>query len=179
MYLTEYLLLNLQSRLRLQIMYPPDESRTMQSMLQDVFGMHNIRADDGECQVEVQEEYVLEAVEEEIDESARKFYKLVQDANKPLHDKTQYCKLLAIVHLYNLKYVGGISNTIFTSLLEFINEIVPTDEPTLPKSTYETKIYLRDLGLGYEKISACRNHCMLFWKENEKLDTCTVCGASK
>jgi hypothetical protein len=31
----------------------PDESRTMQSMLQDAFGIHNIRADDGECQVEV------------------------------------------------------------------------------------------------------------------------------
>jgi hypothetical protein len=131
----------------------PDESRTMQSMLEDVFGMHNIRADDGECQVEVQDEYVPEAVEEEIDESATKFYKLVQDADKPLHDKTQYSKLSAIVHLYNLKCVGGISNTIFTYLLEFINEIVPTNE---------TKKYLRDLGLGYEKIPACRNHCMLF-----------------
>jgi hypothetical protein len=30
-----------------------DESRTIYAMLQDVFGMHNIRADDGECQVEV------------------------------------------------------------------------------------------------------------------------------
>jgi hypothetical protein len=56
---------------------------------------------------------------------------------------------------------------IFTSLLEFINEIVPTDKPALPKSMYETKKnkkYLRDLGLGYEKIPTCRNHCMLFWK---------------
>jgi hypothetical protein len=146
----------------------PDESRTMQSMLQDVFGMHNIRADDGECQVEVQADYVLEAVDEEIDENAKKLYNLVQDADKPLHDKTQYNKLSAIVHLYNLKCVGGLSNTIFTSLLEFISEIVPTDEPALPKSMYETKKYLRDVGLGYEKIPACRNHCMLFWKENKK-----------
>jgi hypothetical protein len=51
--------------------------------------------------------------------------------------------------------MGGLSNTIFTSLLEFINEIVPTDEAALPKSMYETKKYLRDLGLGYEKILAC------------------------
>jgi hypothetical protein len=43
----------------------PDESRTMHAMLQDVFGMHDIRADDGECQVQVQAEDVLEAVEEE------------------------------------------------------------------------------------------------------------------
>jgi len=48
----------------------PDESRTMQSMLQDDFGMHNILAGDGECQVEMQADYVPEAVDEEIDESA-------------------------------------------------------------------------------------------------------------
>jgi len=85
----------------------------------------------------------------------------------------------AIVHLYYLKCMGGLSNTIFTYFLEFINELVPTDEPALPNNTYEAKKYLRDLGLGYEKIPACRNNCTLFWKENEKLDTCTVCGKSK
>jgi hypothetical protein len=58
---------------------------------------------------------------------------LVQDVNKSLHDKTQYSKLSAIVHLYNLKCVGELSNMIFTSLLEFINEFVQTDEPALLK----------------------------------------------
>jgi len=60
--------------------------------------------------VEVQAGYVHEAVDEEIDESVKKFYNLVQDADKPLHDKTQYNKLSAIVHLYNLKCMGGLSN---------------------------------------------------------------------
>jgi hypothetical protein len=58
---------------------------------------------------------------------------LVQDADKPLQDKTQYIKLSSIVHLYNLKCVGELSNMIFTSLLELINEFVPIDEPALPK----------------------------------------------
>jgi hypothetical protein len=38
---------------------------------------------------------------------------------------------------------------------------------------------LKDLGLGYEKILACRNNCMLFWKDIEHLDFCTKCGLSK
>jgi len=38
---------------------------------------------------------------------------------------------------------------------------------------------LRDLGLEYEKISACRKGCILFWRENEKLDKCTSCNESK
>jgi hypothetical protein len=44
---------------------------------------------------------------------------------------------------------------------------------------YEAIKYLRDLELGYEMISSCRNDCMLFWKENEKLDICIVCEKSK
>jgi cation transport regulator ChaB len=43
--------------------------------------------------VEVQAEDVPEVVKEEIDESARKLYKLVKDAYKPIHDKTKYNKL--------------------------------------------------------------------------------------
>jgi hypothetical protein len=35
------------------------------------------------------------------------------------------------------------------------------------------------MGLGYEKILACRNDYMLFWKINKELDSCTVCGKSK
>jgi hypothetical protein len=30
-----------------------------------------------------------------------------------------------------------------------------------------------------EKISVCRNDCMLFWKGNKDLDSCIVCGESK
>jgi hypothetical protein len=35
------------------------------------------------------------------------------------------------------------------------------------------------MGLGYEKILACRNDCMLFWKDNKDLDSCIKCGQSK
>uniref|UniRef100_A0A7N2LMQ0 Uncharacterized protein n=1 Tax=Quercus lobata TaxID=97700 RepID=A0A7N2LMQ0_QUELO len=36
----------------------------------------------------------------------------------------------------------------------------------LPDSLYEAKKMIRDLGLDYVKIDACRNNCMLYWKEN-------------
>ena len=35
------------------------------------------------------------------------------------------------------------------------------------------------MGLGYEKILACHNDCMLFWKDNNDLDSCVKCGQSK
>ena len=58
--------------------------------------------------------------------------------------------------------MSGMSNTKFTPLLELINQLLPMDGEALPKTTYEAKKFLRNLGLGYEKILACRNDYMLF-----------------
>ncbi|GLT55491.1 hypothetical protein SLA2020_286080 [Shorea laevis] len=55
----------------------------------------------------------------------------------------------------------------------------PLHDNTKHSNTYEAKKYMKDLGLGYEKIPACRDGCMIFWKETENLDACTVCNKSK
>ena len=33
--------------------------------------------------------------------------------------------------------------------------------------------------MGYEKIDACRNGCMLFYKEDQQKRACDVCGANR
>jgi hypothetical protein len=66
--------------------------------------------------------------------------------------KTKHSKLSVVVHSYTLKGVGGLSNTVFSSLLEFINQLLSTVDEALPNNTYEAKRFLRDMGLGYEKI---------------------------
>jgi hypothetical protein len=83
------------------------------------------------------------------------------------------------VPLYNLKCLGGVTNTIFSALLEFANQLLPDDCEALPDNTYYAKKFLRDMGLGYEKISACHNDCMLFWKDNKDLESCLKCEQSK
>jgi hypothetical protein len=82
------------------------------------------------------------------------------ESEKPLHDKTKH-------------------NTIFTSLLEFTNQLLLTDGEALPKNAYKAKKFLRHLGLGYGKILACQSDCILFWKDIEHLDLYTKCGLSK
>ncbi|XP_071741395.1 uncharacterized protein [Rutidosis leptorrhynchoides] len=49
----------------------------------------------------------------------------------------------------------------------------------IPKSLYELRKMIRDLGLGYEKIDACPNDCMLYWKENKDKIKCDVCQTSR
>ncbi|XP_039126962.1 villin-2-like [Dioscorea cayenensis subsp. rotundata] len=46
-----------------------------------------------------------------------------------------------------------------------------TDEPD--------DVNRRTLGLGYKKVHACPNDCMLFWKNKEHEDICSKCGASR
>jgi hypothetical protein len=122
-----------------------------------------------------------ESVYVEIEDSNRvpnKLEELLNDADTPLHGNTKHSKLGAIVRLFSIKCMGGWSNTSFSMLLEFINELMHPDA-SLPKDTYKVKKYLKDLGLEYEKISACRKGCMLFWRENEKLEKCTFCNESR
>lgn len=44
-----------------------------------------------------------------------------------------------------------------------------------------TKKIIEGLGLKYEKIHACPNNCMLFWKEfaSKNVSECKICGASR
>jgi len=104
---------------------------------------------------------------------------MLKKAEKPLHEGTKHSKLSATVCMYNLKCVGGVSNNILSAFLELINQLLPACEDSLPANTYEAKKYLSDMGLGYEKIPACRNDCMLFWKSNGELESCTIYGESK
>jgi len=133
-----------------------EQGGDMHTMLRDAFSMLDVR-EDINCETQ--------AINEEAAEGdALKYYELLKKKNKPLHGGTKHSKLSATVHLYNLKCVGGISNTIFSALLEFIIQLMPACDETLPVNTYEAKKFLSNMGLWYEKISACRNDCLLFWK---------------
>ena len=98
-----------------------DVGANMHAMLRDLFGMHDVREDNNESQPGVQgaEEPIVDDEPDRVD--AQKYNDLLQKANKLLHGKTKHSKLNATVHLYNLKYVGGVTNIIFSAFLEFVN----------------------------------------------------------
>ncbi|KAG8379756.1 hypothetical protein BUALT_Bualt07G0122500 [Buddleja alternifolia] len=45
----------------------------------------------------------------------------------------------------------------------------------LPDSFYSSKKVVALLGLGVEKIDACENDCMLYWKNEKELQQCKIC----
>ncbi|XP_074360755.1 uncharacterized protein LOC141701007 [Apium graveolens] len=64
----------------------------------------------------------------------------------------------------------------FDELLELIGSVLP-DKHTLPKKYSEVKNMVIGLNMGYEKIDACENDCMLFYKTRTDKLKCDICGA--
>ncbi|CAL2271660.1 unnamed protein product [Prunus armeniaca] len=96
----------------------------------------------------------------------------------------QYEKLLKNVN--QELYPGCESFSVLTAIVELgfdyflgvFKRMLPMDN-CLPKDHKEAQKVLNGLGLGYEKIHACKNNCMLFYKEHESLDTCPICNESR
>ncbi|KAG8382226.1 hypothetical protein BUALT_Bualt05G0054700 [Buddleja alternifolia] len=119
-------------------------------------------------------------MEEEPNEQAKAFYKLLDDAQKELYlGCKKISKLAFLVRLFHLKCTGKWSNKSFTMLLELLKEAFPDATKSLPQSYYEVQKIIGALGLSSTKIDACPNDCMLYWKEHENDEVCHVCKTSR
>ncbi|KAJ0095325.1 hypothetical protein Patl1_16716 [Pistacia atlantica] len=106
------------------------------------------------------------------------FDHLYSEAGKKLYLGCKLSTLTFVVRLMHLKVLNLWSNKSIDMLLTLLNEVLPKVS-SLPKNTYGVKRILQDLGLGCEKIHACKYDYALFWKENKKLENCPVCDESR
>ncbi|XP_042979974.1 uncharacterized protein LOC122310161 [Carya illinoinensis] len=106
------------------------------------------------------------------------FEKLLNDARQPLFDGcAQFSQLSFIVKLLHIKTIGGWSIKSFDMLLELLRFAFPN--ALLPRSYQESRSLQRGLCFTYTKIHACRNDCILFWREHSNLNECPQCGVSR
>ncbi|XP_004298283.1 PREDICTED: uncharacterized protein LOC101305844 [Fragaria vesca subsp. vesca] len=70
------------------------------------------------------------------------------------------------------------SNEHFDDYSSFIRRLLPL-ENKLPSSHYKAKKILNDLGLGYVKIEACKNNCVMFYGDYKDAFKCPKCNASR
>ncbi|KAG9457976.1 hypothetical protein H6P81_002484 [Aristolochia fimbriata] len=107
------------------------------------------------------------------------FNNLFADANKELYPGCKsFSKLKFIIRLLHIKTTRNLSNKAINDLIGLIKEALPNGE-TLPHNYYEAKTLLRKLGFFYEKIDACKNDCILYWKQYEQEHQCPQCHESR
>ena len=103
------------------------------------------------------------------------FENLFHEANRELYPGCKkFSALTFLVKLMHVKVLNCWSDKSFDMLLQLLINAFP-EGSIIPKTYYDAKKMLRELGLGYNSIHACKYDCVLFWKENETLDKCPVC----
>ena len=120
-----------------------------------------------------------ESIGHEIGKNGKNIDYLFSEAHRELYPGcTKFSALSFLVKLMHIKVLNRWSNKSFGMLLELLLDAFP-DGANIPKSHYDAKKMLRDFGLGYDSIHACKNDCALFWKENETFHNCPVCNESR
>lgn len=114
---------------------------------------------------------------EEPNESAKKFFNLMQEAKKELYPGCKEAtKVSFIVRLFQCMF--GISNQGMEQILHLFSLLLPEGH-CVPDSLDKVRKVVRDLGLDYEKIHACVNDCVLFHGAYKDMDECPTCGESR
>ena len=116
--------------------------------------------------------------EEEPFVEAQKFIELVQAAEKPLYEGSDMSLLKAVARLTNLKYEFNLPHRVVDGIASLMKAMCPNDNE-MTTNFYETKKLLAGLELPHYKIHVCPNGCMLFWKDAEELEKCSVCGTER
>ena len=101
---------------------------------------------------------------------------LLKDVDQPLYIGCEtYTQLSLVAKMLSMKFEYNQSLSHFNENARVFKNSLPRDN-TLPEDYYGYKKLLRDLGLPVVKIDACRDGCMLFWKDDKHLDFCKFCN---
>ncbi|KAH7849317.1 hypothetical protein Vadar_016185 [Vaccinium darrowii] len=113
------------------------------------------------------------------DERTMKYLKLLQDAQIELYPGCKnFTTLSFVVRLLHMKVLYRWANESVDALFELFHQSYP-EGVKLPNSHSQAVKVTKDLSFKYETWDACPNNCMLFRKENAKLDACTICNVSR
>ena len=117
--------------------------------------------------------------EEELNATANNFYNMLDSASEPIYpDNTRFTTLSFVNNLLQFKHKHGCSNKGFDELLALIGSVLPNGHK-LPMKYYDVKKLVSGLNMGYQKIDACVNDCMLFYKEDSEKIYCDLCHENR
>ena len=114
----------------------------------------------------------------EMEESAKAFYEMLESSKRPLHEQTELCQLDAIAQVMALKAQFNLGRECYDAMMTIFGRILPKGH-VLPANLYQSEKILRVLKMPYEKIHACENGCALFRLEYAALNYCPICNSSR
>ncbi|KAL6140676.1 hypothetical protein ACLB2K_058974 [Fragaria x ananassa] len=103
-----------------------------------------------------------------------KYNRLVREVHSPLYPDSEHTLLGTVMEQMTIKNKRGKTNKCFDENMALMKKVLLKGNSCLADYD-EVKTMLADLGLEVQKIDACVNNCMLYYKENEAEDECRHC----
>jgi hypothetical protein len=104
-----------------------------------------------------------------------KFFDMLRASEEPLHEHMIVSIFTFMTCLTTIKSKFVFSNKCYKELLSLISDVLPNNHK-MPKNMYHSKKILSAFGMEYEKIDACKDNCMLFYKEHKNETKCLKYG---
>ncbi len=115
---------------------------------------NNVDHHDGEDNVDMDDEILNKWDVEQEEKYDKTMVEMFQEAHTPLYQGCSTIRLATILLLLNLITTHGVNNTFLNKIFTLLRiELFPKDN-TLPKSMYQVKRVVRELGLSYNSIHA-------------------------
>ena len=116
---------------------------------------------------------------DEPNNEAIRFYNDLNNIDAPIYSgNTSFTKFTFVMRLLHFKSRHNCSDNGFDELLSLIAEVLP-EKHTLPLKYKDIKNMVKKLNLGYKKIHACENDCMLFYGHDKDSSYCKYYGLSR
>ena len=116
--------------------------------------------------------------DEEMEESAKAFYAMLESSKRPLHEHTKLCQLDAIAQVMALKAQFNLGRDCYDAMMTLFGRFLPEGH-IMPANLYHSDKILSALKMPYEQIHACEKGCALFRKEYADENYCPVCKSSR
>ena len=116
--------------------------------------------------------------DDEMEESAKAFYEMLESSKRPLHAHTELCQLDAIAQVMALKAQFNLGRECYDAMMTLFGRFLPKGH-VMPANLYQSDKILKVLKMPYEQIHACENGCALFRKEYADEDYCPICKSSR
>jgi hypothetical protein len=105
----------------------------------------------------------------------QKFFDMLRASKETLHEHMTVSVLAFITRVTSIKSKFRFSKKCYEELLTLFSDVLPSKHK-MPKDMYQSKKLLSALGMEYENIDACKDNCMIFYKEHKNETKCLKYG---
>jgi hypothetical protein len=95
-----------------------------------------------------------------------KFFDMFRTSKESLHEHMTVSILAFVTRLTTIKSKFAFSNKCYKELLSLFSDVL-TSNHKMSKDIYRSKKILSTLSMEYEKINACKDNCMIFYKDHK------------